>query len=93
MTKYTTHKQGLAASALSSVHSIKGVAIILLVVLVVMLFTACYLLERTEKIKRLARVQKKKFEPGHLSGYLCSLDDKKLNELLRLKHYEPIHPN
>jgi len=93
MTKHTTHKQGLGVAAFSSLHSIKGVATLLLVVLIVMLFTACYLLERTEKIKRLARVQKKKFEPGHLGGYLCSLDDKKINEFLRAKHHEPIHPN
>jgi hypothetical protein len=76
MTKHTTHKQGLAVTFISALHSIKGMALIFLAILIVMLFTACYLLERTEKIKRLARVQKKKFEPGHLDGYLCSLDDK-----------------
>lgn len=93
MTKHPIHKQGLAVTSISSLHSIKGMALILLAILIVMLFTACYLLERTEKIKRLARVQKKKFEPGHLGGYLCSLDDKKINEFLRAKHHEPIHPN
>ena len=77
MTNHTTHRQGLAVTFISALHSIKGMALILFAFIIVMLFTACYLLERTEKIKHLARVQKKKFEPGYLDGCLCSLDDKK----------------
>jgi hypothetical protein len=72
---------------------IKDIALLLLVAIIVMLMAACYFLERTAELKRLAHPQKKKFDPRPLDDYLCSVHDKKINELLLAKHHEPIHPN
>jgi cytochrome c oxidase cbb3-type subunit I len=93
MTKHPAQKQGLAAAAFFSLHSVKGLAFLLLVILIVVLMGACYLLERTAEMKRLASPPKKKFDPRRLDEYLSSIDDKKINELLIAKRHEPIHPN
>ena len=60
---------------------IKAAAFLLLVIIIVMLMSACYFLERTANLKRLAHPQKK------------NLNDKKINEFLLAKHHEPIHAN
>lgn len=92
MTKHTIQKQGLGV-AFFSLHSIKGMAFLMVVILITLLAATGYILEITAEKKRRARPQKNKFEPRRLDGYLCSIRDKKLNELLLAKHHEPIHPN
>jgi cytochrome c oxidase cbb3-type subunit 1 len=93
MSKYLIQKQGLAAVAFFSLHSVRGLAFLLIVIVLIMLFGACYLLEKTGEIKRLGRKQKKKFDPRRLDEYLSSIEDKTLTELLRTKDRGTIRPN
>jgi hypothetical protein len=93
MIKHPTQKPGMVAAAFFPPLSIKGAAFIVLIMLIVMLTATGYFLEWKAERKRLTRLQKQKLGPHDLDQYLCSVRDKKLNELLLAKHHEPIHPN
>jgi len=69
-----------------SLHSIPGLSLILLALLLILLCAALYLYGKTKEIKRLAAKRKKTFDAQRLEEYLSTLDESKLNQLIKDRH-------
>src|SRR4051812_29526997 len=76
---------GVAGSAFFSLHSLPGLIFILLNLLFIALLVTLYLYYKTKELRKLSGQQDEEYDSHRLEEYLSTLDEDKINELLRFR--------